>query len=401
MNIRRKILLSDIIILAYLFAAIVADEGALIMKIMRVCLFVLTAITIVRRKRVFFNSYVVWLLLFLTFSCCSIWWSLDKNYAFAMVKTLLFSALCMYSLLYLIKIEPQRKELVFKSLIYFPLILEARVILSDGLFAFINSRNASGINGNIVGLCAALGACFAYYMYLESRNKKYIITFMLNISVMILSSSRKAILCFIIPAVFTFLYQQKRNVSKKMLKVIGIVVAALIGVYMLINVPILYNTVGNRIVSMLANFMGQSNLVDASTRTRTNLITWGLEWFSQKKWLGWGIDNYRVVLHAYHPDYPMSFYAHNNYVELLVDVGIIGTCIYYYIYILCLKNSIKERKKLDRCQTMFVGIIIALLISEIGLVSYYDKYFQIILLLSWLVLVNKQASVRDRKGSYE
>lgn len=50
MNIKRKILLTDVVILAYLFAAIVVDEGAMIMKVMRVCLFGLTAFMIVRRK---------------------------------------------------------------------------------------------------------------------------------------------------------------------------------------------------------------------------------------------------------------------------------------------------------------------------------------------------------------
>lgn len=38
-------------------------------------------------------------------------------------------------------------------------------------------------------------------------------------------------------------------------------------------------------------------------------------------------------------------YAHNNYVELLVDLGLVGTVAYYYIYVSALIKGIKLKKE--------------------------------------------------------
>ena len=37
-------------------------------------------------------------------------------------------------------------------------------------------------------------------------------------------------------------------------------------------------------------------------------------------------------------------------------------------------------------EILFLGMLLALLINEYGLVSYYDKYIQILFLLIWIVI---------------
>ncbi len=96
-------------------------------------------------------------------------------------------------------------------------------------------------------------------------------------------------------------------------------------------------------------------------------------------WFGYGIDNYRFVLYSYHSNWSLAYYAHNNYVELLVDVGLIGTIVYYFNYVCMLVSSAENVRKITKQELLFIGILVAIMISEYGLVTYYDKYIQVIL----------------------
>ena len=163
----------------------------------------------------------------------------------------------------------------------------------------------------------------------------------------------------------------------------------------IINIPILYNMVGNRIESMIAMLLGNTSGADSSSVIRFRLISWGMEWYKKKPLLGYGIDNYRAVLMVYHPDYPSSYYAHNNYVELLVDVGIIGLIMYYWNYILMFIRGIKYRNKITNYEILFLGMLVALMVNEYGLVSYYNKYIQILLLIIWIIMDVLKSSIKD------
>ena len=99
-----------------------------------------------------------------------------------------------------------------------------------------------------------------------------------------------------------------------------------------------------------------------------------------------GIDNYRFVLHSYHSNWSLAYYAHNNYVELLVDVGLVGTIAYYFNYVWMLISSVRNVRKITKSELLFIGILVALIISEYGLVTYYDKYVQVILILIWMII---------------
>ena len=140
--------------------------------------------------------------------------------------------------------------------------------------------------------------------------------------------------------------------------------------------------------------------VDGSTESRALLISRGLSWFREQPWLGYGIDNFRVVLARNHPTWPINFYAHNNFVELLVDVGFVGFSIYYgqYIYLLrlCTNNNVKR----TNADLMICSMIIALAIVDYALVSYYDKYIQLLLLTLWFAAKQfpDNNCVMDSKG---
>lgn len=386
MNLRR-INIINVVLIIYILCAIITDEGTPVMQLGRLILIGTFGMSILKRKKLKVNIYIIWLFLFWIFATISIEWAQNKTLARAMSKTLLINMLCMYALLYLIDYRKDRLYIVLKTCIFAPVLLEIRVIVSGGIFAFSNARSIGGISGNTLGLCAAFGACIAIYFIMIKENKYlYPLLFIINLIVVVLSSSRKALFFVCIPILFVYIFNHKDNFMKTARKIIFAVLLIGIVYFAIINIPILYDMVGHRIESMIAMLLGNTSAADASSITRFRLISWGMEWHKQKPLVGYGIDNYRAVLQIYHPDYPSSYYAHNNYVELLVDVGIVGLVLYYWNYILIFIRGIRYRNKITNYEILFLGMLVALMINEYGLVSYYNKYIQILFLLIWIVM---------------
>lgn len=382
-----KISIVSLTLWLYAIAAVVTDEGSMLMKLARVILIGVFAIYLLLKKKFRNNNYILCMGVFCLIAISSTNWAINKVYANAMGKTLLINLVCMYALFFIVDRKKERIEEVLKALVVAPLFLELRVIVTGGIFAFSSSRKTGNINGNTVGVCAAFAICFAIYFILKGYKVRWFRTMVIaNLIVVILSSSRKAILCFLIPLAMIYVFDNRDNIVKNASKIIIVILIGFVGYYALLHVPFLYSMAGHRIESMVAGLFGTDAAVDSSTSTRLNLIQWGIEWFKERMWFGYGIDNYRFVLHSYHSNWSLAYYAHNNYVELLVDVGLIGTIVYYFNYVLMLGSSARNVRKITKQELLFIGILVAIMISEYGLVTYYDKYIQVILLLIWMII---------------
>ena len=153
----------------------------------------------------------------------------------------------------------------------------------------------------------------------------------------------------------------------------------------MMNVPLLYDLGGNRIESFLNSLNGGET--DGSTSFRIHMIEWGIEWFHNRPYFGHGLMNYKALLGTMGTwAGTEGTYAHNNYIELLVDVGIVGTVIYYSLYASLLFKGIRKIKERNLTRLILLGLLVAILISEYGLVTYYDKSIQAVLVLIWFAI---------------
>lgn len=386
-----KVNLVDFTIAVYIICAITTDEGSRAMKLARLFLLGVFVLCItfelcIRKKAGFkINPYMIWLAMFWAFATLSVFWAQSRSFASAMSVTLLTNLVCICILLHLIDGQKRRMDIAANSMIIAPLILEARVILSHGLLAFLDTRSAGGISGNVVGVCAAYGACFAVYYWMQRGHRPwYALLFTLNAITLVLSASRKAILCVGIPLAILYILDRKANFKIRVRKILFLALAGIIGLIAVMKIPFLYQLIGYRIEGTIAVLVGNIEAVDASSESRSILITRGMEWFREKPVIGYGIDNYRVVLVQHHPNWPIEYYAHNNYVELLVDVGIIGFALYYWIYASMLLKALRSRRKLQNPDVLIVGMLLSLLVVEYAMVTYFDKFVQIFLMLLWL-----------------
>ena len=74
------------------------------------------------------------------------------------------------------------------------------------------------------------------------------------------------------------------------------------------------------------------------------------------------------------------FYMHNNYVELLVSVGIIGTAIYYLLLLYPLIKLFKPALRQDQMAILLEVLLLLMLFLDFGEVTYdsIETYFWIL-----------------------
>ena len=72
-----------------------------------------------------------------------------------------------------------------------------------------------------------------------------------------------------------------------------------------------------------------------------------------------------------------SVYVHYNYVEMLVSTGVVGFVLYYAFIV----KTLLAKNVPNQQIVFFKAILCALLIADVGLVSYNDPFVQYILCL--------------------
>ena len=125
----------------------------------------------------------------------------------------------------------------------------------------------------------------------------------------------------------------------------------------------------------------------SSTGYRKRLIEFGLMIFQDKPLFGYGLNNFRFLSEK-------GLYAHNNFVELLVGVGLIGFGLFYYIYAYLLTLIHKMPK--SELRTLIVFFILILIVMDMALVSYGSK-LTIYLLLFLSVFISQNINWESLK----
>jgi O-antigen ligase len=136
---------------------------------------------------------------------------------------------------------------------------------------------------------------------------------------------------------------------------------------------------------------------EGSINMRSYMIKLGFEMFKNKLFIGHGIDNYRVLLSM---NTGIETYAHNNYIELMVDVGIFGVTIYYLTHIILLRELFcisKETINKTLCY-VFISIIISYIILSCSLIYYDNKHFSILLALASIFI---KITKSDKHNTFE
>ncbi|MCM3610395.1 O-antigen ligase family protein [Planococcus sp. MERTA32b] len=243
-----------------------------------------------------------------------------------------------------------------------------------------------GINPNEVGLIFSISACFAFYkLYIKQNVLFNTLAFSVSFTAVTLSGSKKAILGIFIFLLVYLLYTN--NIKKFIKNIVYLSLILITGYIILFYNSFIYEIAGYRLELMFNEFLNDSGN-DNSTERRMFMIKSGLEFFYYNPIFGVGINNFAS---AYSNLIGQDTYSHNNYIEVLVNLGMVGFITYYGIIILIVYRLLKQKGVKNSSKGLYWGILILVLFYDFATVSYYNPF--IIVLISLLIVWSKKENI--------
>ena len=246
------------------------------------------------------------------------------------------------------------------------------IITPVSTWGTLNVGNAIGQQRNFIGQVGALAAVMGFVLLLNDRKKIYLVPVVLGYFIAIISGSRKAFVMFPMGVVLYLLTQ--KSAKKKIRYLLLLTLAGLVFLFVYSSSSFMQEIFGIR---MLALF--DESIVDKSISDREYLSAIALQLFKQKPVLGWGCDNVRSYLISI--GFRLEVYAHNNYLELLADYGIIGFVLYYSFYVKAIFQAIKNGLD-DKYDKLIFVVLLVCMVMEYGSVNYQrNTYLYIMTIL--------------------
>ncbi len=250
-----------------------------------------------------------------------------------------------------------------------------------------------GTELNPNGLAVALiSSMFLSFWYLQERVKRssaivivHLVSIILAVYTIILTASRKGILfgslliiLFLVLNYSKWIWIIKRYYIYISILTIVISIMNFEGIKKNIEKPL------DRFISLFETVKGGAE--EGSSNARVRFVKNGWKGFKEQPWIGHGADSFR---------YYNVLYAHNNYIELLFDLGIIGPIIYYSIHFQIIRRLFRFRTG------MFISaFVFVLMLMDVAYVSYSEKRNMMILVVV-IVAVKKKIEELQLDGFLE
>ena len=244
-------------------------------------------------------------------------------------------------------------------------------------------------NENEIGMIIGVACILSLALYEVHSKLIYLPMIIITFITTILTGSRSAILFLIVAAMIFHILKKERFIFK-VSKIVIMVILIIVTYYLFIFDTDLNIILKDRFLSILYLFT-DIDRIDFSTLTRFRMITYGLELFSNKPLFGFGVGNYRYM---YNTNFGLFSYSHSNFIELLVGVGLVGTIVFYFMFIRNLSILYRIGSK-DRFVNAIFSINFALLLISISVVFYYSKWFYILLVLTFSIIRVSKISKKE------
>ncbi|MBP3327844.1 MAG: O-antigen ligase family protein [Clostridia bacterium] len=264
--------------------------------------------------------------------------------------------------------------------------------LLNGFFGSAVGDNNTNNYGYIVSVCTIITVYFAYV----KNQKSYYFFALFFIVCCFLSSSRKSLIITFVGVFLLVLFSSSKK--NRFFHIFIGLLFAVIFVILMFEDEFLYNIIGNRFDSMLKFLISGYNPKETSMSLRAYFIEFAKILLREKPLLGHGFANFLTII-ASEGDLDMGYTTHNNYWEILADLGVVGFITYYWFYLfISIKLIIKMLKEKDNT---IIPLALALIISqfavEYGLITMASFYPQIVMSL---IYVCTYASNSQRKFHY-
>lgn len=256
-------------------------------------------------------------------------------------------------------------------------------------------RFSPGGATNQFGIATSYIFLFALYS-IKFRKKTYkvlpITLMALALVLTLLTGSRKALinLIFFICIIMVFPKYDK-SFMRNLIKIILIIGIALVALFVIMKIDVIYNVVGKRIVTLISYYNGDVTQ-DMSALRREYMKQDAIQIFKEHPLCGIGLNSFKYAARY-------NTYAHSNYYEMLACLGIVGTVLYYIPLFVLLSISIYQWFKGEKDAAIPFSIALTFFINEFSNISYIYKNIHLFLGVAAGIAIN-EALERKRKCHY-
>lgn len=331
-------------------------------------------------------KYLVWYSLVVLICAASLIWAKVNtwSYVYALIKDTYIPFICFLLVAedYLDRVKSP--EGLVNCLIIAELVVIVRAVLNtpwgEMIKTFDSRLFGSGLGRNYndfttqMTLVALIVAYMAFYV-----DKKYKTAFRIIMLFIIISASRKAIVVSVLGYIILYLVSSGTNINKIIKRLITLSVVLLAFLLLIFTNQFLYNLVGEKLVMMFQSLgMSSTDIVsnisasniDHSMHGRAVLREEAFKQFINNPIFGIGYYNFQ-----YNNQY--GLYAHNNFLELLADLGLTGFICYYSLYfcfILSAGRSIARKSKNASYFKFVLLYIVLLVVLEYAQITFFRLF---------------------------
>lgn len=345
------------------------------------------------KSKITFSKFTIWYLIFLIlcFISAGIYYKSDLDILFDICVSLIISFCVIQVVQTTTQLEALLKVYVFSSLIMSLLLWFTGQLDYLLLGAISEERLGTEITGNaniFTALFMYSGVFAAWLtMFEQSKFKRmfYLVSFCLIILIMIISGGRKTILA-VLGALGIFVMMKEGKSSRKLIRNTIFAILSILAIFIAIfNIPFLYDLIGERFEGLFSMFSGKGSNIGGDD-VRKQIFILAIKGWLDNPMFGHGIDSFKFYNQSITGHF---YYAHNNFAELLYDIGIIGFVAFYWIYIHIYKRLKFNSHIPYKYHILGYGLIVELLVFDIGGVSYYLVGNIIILSIAYLCTIIK------------
>lgn len=333
------------------------------------------------KSRLVVNNYSLWVFLFYGYCFLSMWWAKSIEACYDSVGTVIQIIVISITFIQIISSNEDIEKilkLVLYSQVYSAIVLLIKT--PSEMFGEERLSFVTGLHANTLGYRFAVSIFLCVYFIMKNKRFKvfYIALAVGFAALILLTGSRKAFVMSIVFLVFfVILYKSKdmtiNSIYKKFFLFIVVIFLAILFWSIAMNNEMFYNLIGKRLKDMFDTFMGSGS--DGSMHARDELRNLGWELFKQHPIVGYGFSNF--VTYTREVGYFMHTYSHDNFVELLSTLGLIGTSLFYIpLTDICFNIyfASKKAKNKNLGILIFVFMFLQIIFSSYSM-FYHDEFY--------------------------
>lgn len=265
-----------------------------------------------------------------------------------LVKLLLFVnfyfvIINLYTALKIIKIHPINIAIMITLVLAIQLFFSYQSyfrVIEYKAYTFEENNLLIGLfaNRNVTSAIYLIQLPFVIYLILKVksillRNIGYLVLFADFYMIFLLSSRTAYVIMFALLFFFLFFFVVKKSYKTSILKTFfGLYTGFLLLSLLFVNLSLGFNNTANPVERIQS-----IDITETSTNTRVRYYTYAIEQFIQNPFIGVGYGNWKIASIDKDRDniesYIVPYTMHNDFLEVLVELGIIGLILYLLIFL--------------------------------------------------------------------